>query len=301
MPTFVPFSATIAVPANATKTGGTPHFQTRPVYLTAICCNTQVEGNPSSFSSSSLHCHDLGYAFVAKPAHGFLNGRRVYTAANCTKAHSGYALAIRNGAKQGRPVFAMACCIPPPKLPFFISVGFTQVPGKKFVLFGSVGEVDYTGNYALWAVVYTGHAVGITGVDALANFSTGLGVDVPSLGDVEFQVADGTYSNELPNPTVTLTNSAPYFSSFIITPLGGSNYQLHGIVEDDADHGAGLTVSLSGASGINGHTATVAADGSWSAAVSVAGPPFGPSPGDPITATVVDWYGDIGTDTIPWP
>jgi hypothetical protein len=164
--------------------------------------------------------------------------------------------------------------------PVIVSLQATQVPGRKFQIYGRVADETP----ASCGVVISGAASGVLLCDAGGNFS---GVfDVPTLGQITAVAGDGQLSSR---PAVlNLTNAAPTISNF--TAVGGPNntWTFSGTVGDEAP--GGLTVTLSGPTGVQGATATVANDGSWSVTLTL---PAGTSGN--VTATVTDWYGDTAS------
>jgi len=159
--------------------------------------------------------------------------------------------------------------------PVIVSLEATQLAGRKFRITGRVADETP----ASCGVVITGAASGVMQCDSVGNFS---GVfDVPALGQITAIAGDGQLSSR---PAVkNLTNDAPTIS---VSAVGGPNntWTFSGSVGDEAP--VGLTVTLAGPTGVQGATATVAADGSWSVTLSL---PEGSSGN--VTATVTDWYG----------
>jgi hypothetical protein len=167
--------------------------------------------------------------------------------------------------------------------PVIISLQATQVAGKKFKISGRVAD----DTPASCSVTITGAATGTAQCDSAGNFSTTL--DVPNLGEITAVASDGQLSSAAAG--LTLTNAAPAITVRAIRRL--NTWTFSGFVTDEA--AAGLTVTLSGGAGVNGLSATVAADGSWS--VSVTGLL---GAGGTATATVTDWYGQTASASTPY-
>lgn len=291
--TFRPYTYTLAVSTGQQLTGTGTFLKTRDVWATGTCCALIgiTPGNSSS-SSSSLHCHDVGHVYLAKPVVGEKQGRRVFITAWCQGTHplGNFAMAMYEGFKNGRPLFFTGCCIPPPNPPYFKSVFLEQRAGRRFYIHGQIGEVGKT-NFTGCGVILTGAA---SGVD-LCDFNGFWGAinDVPALGDVTLVAGDGVNLLFSDPYIITSTNAAPTIPVFTITDLGSNVIQFSGIVDDDAEHGYQLTVTLSGYIGVTGATATVQADGSWSVDLNLTGSYHGVT----ITANVTDWYGLSASNT----
>jgi hypothetical protein len=164
--------------------------------------------------------------------------------------------------------------------PVIVSLDATQLPGRKYRIFGRVADETP----ASCGVVITGAASGVMLCDAGGNFSGVL--DVPTLGQVTAIAGDGQLSSR--PAVINLTNAAPTIGNF--TAVGGPNntWTFSGTVGDEAP--GGLTVTLSGPTGVQGATATVGNDGSWSVTLTL---PAGTSGN--VTATVTDWYGETAS------
>jgi hypothetical protein len=167
--------------------------------------------------------------------------------------------------------------------PVLISLQATQVAGKKFRIFGQVADETP----ASCSVTITGAASGAAQCDSGGNFSVVL--EVPTLGEITVVASDGQWSSTAAG--LMLTNGAPTIT--IRAVRRQNTWTFSGTVSDEAP--AGLTVTLSGGSGVNGLSTTVAADGSWS--ISVAGLL---TAGGTATATVTDWYGLTGSASTPF-
>jgi hypothetical protein len=165
--------------------------------------------------------------------------------------------------------------------PIIVSLEAQQVPGKKFRITGRVvDETPGRCGVTFGGVAAFGPSVGC---DSEGNFTAI--VSVPTLGQLSAVANDGQLNSAAAYKT--LTNAAPTVS---VGVSSGPNNTLtfSGSVGDECPEG--LTVTLSGPTGVQGASATVGADGSYSITVTV---PEGTSGN--VTATVVDWYGASGS------
>jgi len=167
--------------------------------------------------------------------------------------------------------------------PIIVSLNATQVPGKKFRISGRVADETP----ASCTVSIKGAATGDARCDDSGNFS--VVCDVPTLGDITVVASDGQLTSTLVG--LTLGNAAP--TTTLSAVKSGAQWTFSGTVADEAP--AGLTVVLSGAPGINGRTATVAANGTWSITVTLLSQVQAIA-----TAKVTDWYGLTGQATTPF-
>lgn len=153
-----------------------------------------------------------------------------------------------------------------------------QVPGQKFRISGKVND-NTPGSCS---VTISGAASGTIPCDATGNFSAV--VDVATPGSITAVASDGQLqSGQFP---YLLSNMMPTPS--IIAVQGANNtWTFSGTVQDEAP--AGLTVTLVGPAGVQGATATVQSNGTWSVTVTVA-----PGAGGQVSARVYDWYGQLG-------
>lgn len=164
--------------------------------------------------------------------------------------------------------------------PVIVSLEAEQLPDRKFRIYGRVADETP----ANCGVVLTGAASGVMLCDTGGNFS---GVfDVPTLGGVTAIAGDGQLTSR--PAAKNLTNNAPTIGNF--TAVGGPNntWTFSGSVGDEAP--AGLTVTLTGPVGVQGATATVGANGSWSVTLTLP-----PNTSGNVTATVTDWYGQTAS------
>src|SRR5262245_370965 len=163
--------------------------------------------------------------------------------------------------------------------PMIDSVSTIQVPGRKFRISGHVSD-NTPGQCRL---TITGAANGTINCNPNGYFDQTF--DVPTPGAISLVAGDGVLES---GPTyTTLSNFAPTVS--VIAVEGpGNTWTFSGAVGDECP--AGLTVCLSGPAGVNGASATVLADGTWSVTVTV-----GPGTCGQVTATVNDWYSETGT------
>jgi hypothetical protein len=163
--------------------------------------------------------------------------------------------------------------------PVITSISAVQIPGQKFVISGTVAD-DTPGSCS---VTLTGAANGTVSCNAQGGFSGTF--DVPTLGEATAIASDGTGSSD--PVSLTLSNAAPKVSCAPV--LGAGNIlTISGKVTDEAP--AGLTVILSGTRAVNGLSAIVLANGTWSTVANIPAGTHGT-----ITAKVTDWYGLTGT------
>jgi hypothetical protein len=160
-----------------------------------------------------------------------------------------------------------------------ISLNAEQLPGKKFRIFGTVA--DNTPQSC--SVAITGAATGSAGCDASGNFSKVFDVAAP--GRITAIATDGTFLSD--SAIHDLTNVAPTINDFIAVGGPNNTWTFSGTVGDEA--AMGLTVTLSGPPGVQGASALVQANGTWSITLTLA-----PGTGGMVTATVTDWYGLTG-------
>jgi hypothetical protein len=164
--------------------------------------------------------------------------------------------------------------------PVITSLNAVQLPGQKYKIYGTVAA-DYPPGCL---VAITGAATGSLQCDLTGAFSGML--DVPSPGDITAVASNGTLQSQ--PATLTLPNAAPTVT-IQVTQTGYHTFKFSGKVTDEAP--AGLVVRLSGIPGVNGLTATVQPDGTWSVSVGLQ------ATSGNVTGTVVDWYGLSGSAT----
>jgi len=171
---------------------------------------------------------------------------------------------------------------PPPGNPAPVIQSFTatQVAGKKFRLRGTVSD----NTPASCVVVFYGAASGVAMCNNSGQFDGTF--DVATLGDVTAKANDGTQNSE--PVTKTLTNAAPTISDFKAIQGPNNTWTFQGKVTDEAS--CGLTATFRGPPGIDGQTATVLADGTFSLPVTLPATSSGY-----VTVTVVDWWGASGS------
>jgi hypothetical protein len=163
--------------------------------------------------------------------------------------------------------------------PSITSLSAVQVPGRKFRISGHV----FGGTPGRVGVVITGAANGVAMCNGNGDFDAIY--DVPTPGAITAVAGDGT--NQSAPVNASLVNNAPTVE--VIAVQGpGNTWTFSGSVGDECP--AGLTVSLGGPAGVNGASATVGEDGSWSVTVTVA-----PGTSGLVTATVADWYDLTGS------
>jgi hypothetical protein len=163
--------------------------------------------------------------------------------------------------------------------PMIVGLEAVQVPGAKFRIYGRVAD-ETPGSCS---VTISGAASGTLLCDSNGNFD---GIfNVPVMGGIIIFAYDGQlYSDGSAFP---LANAAPTTTISAVHGFGYS-WTISGVVTDEAR--AGLTVTLTGPPGINGRTATVLANGTWSITATL-----GPRAQGIATATVTDWYGLTGS------
>jgi hypothetical protein len=166
--------------------------------------------------------------------------------------------------------------------PVILSLQAQQVPGQKFRIFGSVA--DETPQNC--GVVISGAASGVVLCDAQGNFDGVFSVQV--LGQIQAVAGDGSAQSGA--SVLDLTNEAPTVGNFIAVQGPNNTWTFSGTVGDEAPEG--LTVTLAGPAGVQGATATVLANGSWSVTLSLLEGTSGT-----VTATVTDWYAQTGSAT----
>jgi hypothetical protein len=163
--------------------------------------------------------------------------------------------------------------------PEIISLQQEQLPGQKYRISGRVADETP----ANCGVVISGAATGVVLCDAQGNFERTFDVATP--GQIQAVAGDGQAQSW---PCILdLTNVAPTVDNFIAVGGPNDSWTFSGSVGDEA--AAGLTVTLSGPPGVQGATATVNANGTWSVTVTLA-----PGTSGNVTATVADWYGLTG-------
>ena len=164
------------------------------------------------------------------------------------------------------------------KAPVILSLTAVQVAGQKYRISGTVADETP----ASCGVVITGAASGVALCDAQGNFDAVFDVAAP--GAITAVAGDGQLSSAPVG--LTLTNAAP--TTTIQVRRVENILRFSGTVTDEVP--AGLTVTLSGATWLNGTSATVTANGTWSVSVSSR-----PGSAGTATATVTDWYGLTGS------
>ena len=159
------------------------------------------------------------------------------------------------------------------------SITAVQVAGQKFRIYGTVTD-DNPGSCS---VTLTGAATGAAPCDASGNFDATFDVATP--GTATAVANDGQVSSAGVN--VTLANNAPGTTCKAVVGTGNI-LTISGKVTDEVP--AGLTVILSGSRAVNGLSAIVLANGTWSTSTSIP-----PGSHGTVTATVTDWYGLTGS------
>lgn len=202
--------------------------------------------------------------------------------------------------KNGR--LGAGCCCSPPADPPYITGDWYQTIGQKYVFFGTYYDPDNN----VRAITLSG-AVAVAGVTCNhfsptdGGFSTSENVGSGNEnGGVVFAAGAGSALTPAMFTFPTLYNLAPTVTVTSVVSVGTA-VTISGTATDDLKYGhsttAGIIVQFSGgtggfSSGLNGNTATVLADGSWSYNFTRF---FALNSGDHFTATVFDWYGLSGT------
>ena len=163
--------------------------------------------------------------------------------------------------------------------PAITSITAVQVPGQKFRIYGTVTD----NTPASCSVTLTGAASGTVACNASGQFDATF--DVATLGTATAGASDGALSSDPVN--VTLPNAAPT-TTCKCTLGAGSTLTISGVVTDEAP--AGMVVTLSGSRAVNGLSAIVLANGTWSVSTTI---PAGTHA--TVTAKVTDWYGLTGS------
>lgn len=164
--------------------------------------------------------------------------------------------------------------------PSIMSLNSVQVAGQRYRIYGQVAD----NTPASCAVTISGAASGVASCDAQGNFDTTLDVATPGL--ITAVASDGAMQSGQTNDT--LVNNAPTVSDVMAVQGPGNTWTFSGTVSDEVP--AGIIVSLEGPPGVNGQTATVNADGTFSVTVTLA-----PGTSGYVTATATDQYGETGS------
>lgn len=146
--------------------------------------------------------------------------------------------------------------------------------------------------------ILSGRTITITGI-ASGSCTTGTGgvwgssiFVASSLGDIH---AKYNGLDASPMVSATLTNSAPIITNFDWTNMGFGSIKFSGFVTDN--WAPGLTVTLScDIAAINGRTAVVQSDGSWSVTVNNLNGSYASF----IYANVTDWWGTAAAEVNVW-
>lgn len=238
-------------------------------------------------------------------------GRRVYETGECSQsywaggfpltifqytAESGNPLSFSSGSKEDRPVHVCECCAEYTNgEPTVLSATATQYPGRAFIISGTIDEpvlLTFERFASISGMIQVGALTNTAGeflkVSNVAN--TGWIKITPFVGVIIFD----NRKNNAPAYMLELENDAPQMLGLNAVEVATNTWTFSGTVVDELP--AGLGVSLSGPPGIQGASATVNSDGSWSVTVTVAAGTMGD-----VTATVTDWFGLSDSDTIAFP
>ncbi len=161
---------------------------------------------------------------------------------------------------------------PTPVLHFTVS----QAPQHMINVAGTV-VTDAPGSST---VSFTGIATFLVATNSQGVF-TGQGYAF-SLGELDGQATD-SQGNQSDTVAVTLSNDAPQITSFQAVQGFGNFWTFQGTVADEAP--GGLTVTLGGLPSLQGQTATVNSDGTFSLTVDLGADDSGTA-----TAQTVDWW-----------
>ncbi len=158
-----------------------------------------------------------------------------------------------------------------------VSLTLTYGPQHTATLAGKVTDVDAGGR----TVTFSGVASGSVTTNPDGTFS--FGTTVTGLGNIQASTVDlwGLNSNIA---QVTYANKAPQITNFTATEGQMRMWTFSGRVVDE--YPAGLVVSFGGLTSLQGKTATVAADGTFSVTFQLQAGETGFA-----TAQVTDWWG----------
>lgn len=137
------------------------------------------------------------------------------------------------------------------------------------------------GNPGNLTVTFTGVITTTAVTDATGHFS--VTVEASALGDYTGTVTDAGGLQSIPI-TKTLTSNVPWISSFSATRIEGDMWVFQGTVVDESPEG--LVVELSGIPSLQGVTATVLSDGSFSVVIEL-----DPGESGTVSAITTDWWG----------
>jgi hypothetical protein len=160
-----------------------------------------------------------------------------------------------------------------------ITLTLTYGTGHQLLLSGTVTDNSPNGlKVTITGIVPPGSAAT---TDGLGNYSTTL--TAMRLGDVSATTVDcwGQASN---TATVTASNTAPVVANLWASAGKYDTWTITGTVTDE--HAAGLTVTFSGLPALNGKTAVVQADGTFTLNVMIP-----PNQSGYIYAQTHDWWG----------
>jgi hypothetical protein len=156
-----------------------------------------------------------------------------------------------------------------------LTLTYTWMSNKVVHLMGHVTD-EVAANRT---VTFSGAVLGSAITDSSGNFSTWL--TASELGSVTATVTD-QWNQTSAAASITLTNVAPVIKDFVATAQSGTVWVLTGRVSDEAM--CGLRVTFSGLPALEGMSAVVAADGTFSLTVDLQGEC------GVIQCTVTDWW-----------
>jgi hypothetical protein len=160
----------------------------------------------------------------------------------------------------------------PPSLTLMYSWG----PNRQVTVAGAVTDENPGG----LSVTFGGAATGSAVTTSLGGYSATL--TASQLGLLTATVTDD--AQQTGQASVTLTNAAPQITSFSAMKGMGNLWTFRGTVDDEYE--PGLVVELDGLPSLEGRTATVCSDGSFSLMVELAAGEMGEA-----HAQATDWWG----------
>jgi hypothetical protein len=145
--------------------------------------------------------------------------------------------------------------------PATLTMSVSYGTGRNITLFGHLGDVPDNTNQL---VVVSGQATGTTRTNANGDYS--LSVTAAGLG-----VVTGTSNGA--SASVTLTSPTLSIDTFASSEGGGGLFTFTGSVSQPGRSVAGLQITFGGIPSMQGQTATVQADGTFSVVVQLSGKP----------------------------
>lgn len=157
-----------------------------------------------------------------------------------------------------------------------ISLNLTYESENRVTLWGQVNAEAPAG----LTVSFGGQYSGTTVTDTSGSYSitvqpTGLGEIYASVTDAQGLISDSV--------AVTVTSDSPRITEFYATQIGGTIWRFYGTVQDEWT--SGLTIHFGGLATLEGQTATVNADGTFSLSIELSQGEEGS-----VTAQTTDWW-----------